>query len=300
MRRGLTLAAIVAVGTLSVSVSALQQLNQGAVDGAQIEQVKGNLYVIKGSTPVNRDLFSGGNVGVFVMERGVAVVDTKLPGWGQVLLDRIRTVTDKPVVTIVNTHTHGDHVGSNEFFPDTVNIVAHANTKTNMEGMPNFQGPNAKYLPKQTFDDRLTLGSGADRMDLYYFGAGHTNGDTFIVYPALGVLQTGDMFPWRDAPFLDTNNGGSGVALPDTLSKVITGIEGIDIVVPGHIPVTTWASLQEFQRFTADLLAAVRSAKRAGQSADQAAGAVDLSSRYPEYDSTRVEAAVRVIYDELP
>ncbi len=300
MRRGLTLAAIVAVGTLSVSVSALQQLNQGAVDGAQIEQVKGNLYVIKGSTPVNRDLFSGGNVGVFVMERGVAVVDTKLPGWGQVLLDRIRTVTDKPVVTIVNTHTHGDHVGSNEFFPDTVNIVAHANTKTNMEGMPNFQGPNAKYLPKQTFDDRLTLGSGADRMDLYYFGAGHTNGDTFIVYPALGVLQTGDMFPWRDAPFLDTNNGGSGVALPDTLSKVITGIEGVDIVVPGHIPVTTWASLQEFQRFTADLLAAVRSAKRTGHSADQAAGAVDLSSRYPEYDSTRVEAAVRVIYDELP
>ena len=300
MRRGLTLAAIVAVGTLSVSVNALQQLNQGAVDGAQIEQVKGNLYVIKGSTPVNRDLFSGGNVGVFVMERGVAVVDTKLPGWGQVLLDRIRTVTDKPVVTIINTHTHGDHVGSNEFFPDTVNIVAHANTKTNMEGMPNFQGPNAKYLPKQTFDDRLTLGSGADRMDLYYFGAGHTNGDTFIVYPALGVLQTGDMFPWRDAPFLDTNNGGSGVALPDTLSKVITGIEGIDIVVPGHIPVTTWASLQEFQRFTADLLAAVRSAKRAGQSADQAAEAVDLSSRYPEYDSTRVEAAVRVIYDELP
>ena len=51
------------------------------------------------------------------MERGVAVVDTKLPGWGQVLIDRIRTVTDKPVVTIINTHTHGDHVGSNEFFP---------------------------------------------------------------------------------------------------------------------------------------------------------------------------------------
>ena len=300
MRRGLTLGAMMAVGALSVGVGALQQLNQGAVDGAQIEQVKGNLYVIKGSTPVNRDLFSGGNVGVFVMERGVAVVDTKLPGWGQVLLDRIRTVTDKPVVTIINTHTHGDHVGSNEFFPDTVNIVAHANTRTNMEGMPNFQGANVTYLPKQTFDDRLTLGSGADRMDLYYFGAGHTNGDTFIVYPALGVLQTGDMFPWRDAPFLDTNNGGSGVALPVSLSNAIAGLDGIDTVVPGHIPVTTWASLQEFQRFTSDLVAAVRSAKRAGQSADQAAGAVDLSSRYPAYDSTRVEAAVRVIYDELP
>ena len=294
------MAVIVAAGVLPVGLTALQQLNQGAVDGAQIEQVKGNLYVIKGSTPVNRDLFSGGNVGVFVMDRGVAVVDTKLPGWGPVLLDRIRSVTDKPVVTIINTHTHGDHVGSNGFFPDTVNIVAHANTKANMEGMPAFQGANAKYLPKQTFTDRLTLGSGADQVDLYHFGAGHTNGDTFIVYPALGVLQTGDMFPWRDAPFLDVNNGGSGVALPDSLSEAISTIQGVDTVVPGHIPVTTWASFQEFQRFTADLLSAVRTAKGAGQSADQATRAVDLSGRYPDYDSTRVEAAVRVIFDELP
>ena len=294
------MAVIVAAGVLPVGLTALQQLNQGAVDGAQIEQVKGNLYVIKGSTPVNRDLFSGGNVGVFVMDRGVAVVDTKLPGWGQVLLDRIRSVTDKPVVTIINTHTHGDHVGSNGFFSDTVNIVAHANTKANMEGMPAFQGANAKYLPKQTFTDRLTLGSGADQVDLYHFGAGHTNGDTFIVYPALGVLQTGDMFPWRDAPFLDVNNGGSGVALPDSLSEAISTIQGVDTVVPGHIPVTTWESFQEFQRFTADLLSAVRTAKGAGQSADQATRAVDLSGRYPDYDSTRVEAAVRVIFDELP
>jgi len=70
--------------------------------------------------------------------------------------------------------------------------------------------------------------------------------------------------------------------------------------VPGHIPVTTWESFQEFQRFTADLLSAVRTAKGAGQSADQATRTVDLSGRYPDYDSTRVEAAVRVIFDELP
>jgi glyoxylase-like metal-dependent hydrolase (beta-lactamase superfamily II) len=300
MTRALVLGGVVVVGMLSTTVGALQQLNQGAIDGAQIEQVKENLYVIKGNTPVDRALFSGGNVGVFVMERGVAIVDTKLPGWGQVLLDRIRTVTDKPIVTIVNTHTHGDHVGSNGFFPDTVNIVAHENTKANMERMDNFQGENAKYLPKQTYSERMTLGAGADQMDLYYFGAGHTNGDTFIVYPALGVLQTGDMFPWRDAPFLDTNNGGSGVALPETLAALIDGIDGIETVIPGHIPVTTWDSLVEFQGFTRDLLDAVRREKAAGSSADQAVAAVDLSGDYPDYDSTRVEAAVRVIYGELP
>ena len=300
MRRRITLGIIMTVGMLVVAVGARQQPNQRTIDGATIEQVKDNLYVIKGNTPVDRRVFSGGNVGVFVMDDGVAVVDTKLPDWGPTLLDRIREVTDKPVVRIVNTHTHGDHVGSNSFFPDSVDIVAHANTDANMKRMANFEGEGAKGLPDRTYDDRLTLGSGADQMDLYYFGAGHTDGDTFIVYPALGVLQTGDMFPWRDAPFLDVNNGGSGVALPETLGKVVETIDGVNTVVPGHIPVTTWASLQEFQRFTADLLAAVRDAKQAGQSVDQAVSRVDLSSQYPTYDWTRLEAAVRVIYDELP
>lgn len=299
MRREAMLGTIMTAGVLSVTVNALPQLNQAAVDATQIEQVKGNLYVVTGSTPVNRELFSGGNVGVFVMDQGVAIVDTKLPGWGQVILDRIRSVTDKPVVTIINTHTHGDHVGSNDFFPDTVNIVAHVNTKTHMEGMDNFQGENAGYLPKQTYTDRVTLGSGADQMDLYYFGRGHTDGDTFIVYPALGVLQTGDMFPWRDAPFLDTNNGGSGVELPDSLGRAIATIDDVDTVVPGHIPVTTWESFEEFRRFTGDLLAQVRAAKGSGQSADQVVDSIDLSSRYPDYQSTRIEAAVRVIYEEL-
>jgi len=299
MKRAITLAVIFAVGVLSTVAGALQQLQQVAVNAAQIERVKDNLYVIAGSNATNREAFSGGNVGVFVMDSGVMIVDTKLPGWGQVLLDRIRTVTDKPVVRIINTHTHGDHVGSNEFFPDTVDIVAHTNTKDNMESMDNFQGTNAKYLPKRTYTDRLTLGSGQDRVELYHFGAGHTNGDTFVVYPTLGVLQTGDMFPWRDAPFLDVNNGGSGIALPDTLSRAITEIQNIETVLPGHIPVTTWASFQEFQRYNADLVTAVREAKRAGRSADQAVNSIDLTSEYPNYASNRVEAAVRVIYDEL-
>ena len=165
--------------------------------------------------------------------------------------------------------------------------------------MDAFQGENVKLLPKQTYSDRLTLGSGDDRVELYYFGRGHTDGDTFIVYPALRVLQTGDMFPWRDAPFLDSNNGGSGVEFPQTLERVLASIQNVDTVVPGHIPVTTWSSLREYQQFTADLLAAVQSAMAEGQSADDAVESIDLSSKYPEYATNRREAAIRAIYDEL-
>ena len=210
MRRVIILGVVIVVGALSIGLRSSQSLEQAALDAAQIEQVKDNLYVITGSSPTNREAFSGGNTGVFVTDQGVTVVDTKLAGWGQVILDRIRTVTDEAVVRGINTHTHGDHNGSNDFFPETVDIVAHENTKANMIRMDAFQGENVKFLPKQTYSDRLTLGSGDDRVELYYFGRGHTDGDTFIVYPALRVLQTGDMFPWRDAAFLDSNNGGSG------------------------------------------------------------------------------------------
>ena len=59
----------------------------------------------------------GGNTAVFVTANGVVLVDTKLADWGQAILDQVKTVTDKPVTHIINTHTHGDHVGSNDFFP---------------------------------------------------------------------------------------------------------------------------------------------------------------------------------------
>lgn len=298
MNRMVVLGVVVLFSALSIIVSS-QQLNPAALEATQIEQVKDNLYVITGANPGNRDAFSGGNSGVFVGADGVTLVDTKLGGWGQVLLDRIGTVTDKPVVRIINTHTHGDHVGSNAFFPDAVDIVVHENTQVNMERMENFEGENANGLPDRTYSDRLTIGSGDDRIELYHFGAGHTNGDTFVVYPGLRVLQTGDMFPWRDAPFLDRNNGGSGLAFPDTLARLIAEVTDIDTVVPGHIPVTTPGALREYQRFTFDLRAAVHRARDAGQSAEQAAASIDLTDQYHGYETNRMAAAIAAIYDEL-
>ena len=290
MKRTIILGTLIVVGGLSIGLGS-QQLNPAAVEATQIEVVKGNLYVIGGGGP-GSDEFSGGNSGVFVGSDGVTLVDTKLGGWGQWLLDRIATV-------IINTHTHGDHVGSNSFFPASVEIIVHENTQANMQGMEIFEGDNAHGLPDQAYTDTLTIGSGSDQIDLYYFGAGHTNGDTFVVYPALRVLQTGDMFPWRDAPFLDRNNGGSGLALPDTLERLINTVTDIDTVVPGHIPVTTPGDLRQFQRFTYDLREAVRNARDTGKTADQAAASIDLTAQYHGYNTNRMAAAIRVIYDEL-
>jgi len=303
MNRTLALGLIVSLGALPIARAAFQAPppgpNPAALAVANIEKVKDNLYVITGSSPAPRETFSGGNTGVFITERGVVVVDTKLAGWGPTILERIRTVTDKPVVTIINTHTHGDHTGSNAFFGASVETVVQENTKTNMMKMDAFKGENAKFLPARTYADKLTLGSGKDQIDLYYFGPGHTNGDTFVVFTAPKVLHAGDMFPAKDAPFIDRSNGGSGVALPATLKKVIDTVKNVDTVIGGHQPLATWKDLQLYQQFSAELLAETTTAHRSGRSPDEAAAATAWISRYPGYTSTRMPGAVKAIYDEL-
>src|SRR5881296_2079354 len=213
MKRLIILVTVLAAGALSIVAAGYQQPPQGlpaaALAATQIEKVKDNLYMITGADPTDRNSFSGGNTGVFITDNGVVVVDTKLAGWGQVILDKIKKVTSKPVTTIINTHTHGDHTGSNEAFPATVDIVAHENTKANMEKMDNFKADGAKFLPKKTFKDKMTLGKGKDEIDLYYFGRAHTSGDAWVVFPAIRAMHSGDAFASRSTPIIDANNGGS-------------------------------------------------------------------------------------------
>jgi cyclase len=299
MKRLLLLGVLLGTGTLSMAVAASQAPAQPAGPRViDIEKLKDNLYVLTSSTPGNAATFSGGNVAVFITDSGVTLVDTKLAGWGQAVLDKVKSVTDKPVTRIINTHTHGDHTGNDGFFGTSVEIVAQENTKANMEKMDAFKGDNAKFLPKKTYKDKLTLGSGKDRIDLYYFGAGHTNGDAFIVFPALRVLHTGDIFAWKDGPFCDRTNGGSCVELPRTLQKAIAGIKDVDTIIPGHSPMMKPADLQGFQRFTADLLSHSIDAMKAGKSVDDAAAAFKVD-KYPGYKNERVKAAIQAVYDEL-
>src|SRR3954468_14823062 len=292
MNRSVLLALLLAVGAASL---AAQTTAPKTID---ILKLKDNLYVLTSSTPGDAATFSGGNVAVFITDAGVTRVDDKLAGWGQAVLDKVKSVTDKPITRIINTHTHGDHTGNNGFFGANVEIVAQENTKTNMEKMDAFKGDNAKFLPSKTYKDKLTLGSGKDRIDLYFFGAGHTSGDTFVVFPELRVLHTGDDFAWKDGPLCDRNNGGSCVDLPRTLQKAIAGIKNIDTVIPGHSPMQTMADLQTWQKFTAALLSHAVAAMKAGKSVDDAAASYN-TDKFAGYKKERVKGLIQAVYDEL-
>jgi cyclase len=302
MRRVMVLGALLLVGGLSAAAFQQPATQEKVVT---VDKVKDNLYVMRGG---------GGNSAVFITAEGVVVVDTKNPGWGQPLLDKIKTVTDKPVTMIINTHTHGDHVSGNVEFPASVDIVTHENTKANMEQMrpvtglqagpqPNiFKENNGKGLPKQTFKDKMTLGKGPDQIELYYFGRAHTNGDAYIVFPSLRVMHVGDTFPNKALPIMDANNGGSGLAYADTLTKA-AGVANVDTIINGHTPAnTTPAELKEYAAFVREFVTTVQAAKKDGKTLDDVIKSWSTPAKYTGYgpaDPKRVMADAQVVWDEI-
>ena len=120
----------------------------------------------------------------------------------------------------------------------------------------------------------MTVLGGNDAIDLYYFGAAHTNGDAFVVFRNLRVMHTGDAFAGLSTPLMDTNNGGSGLAYPETLAKAAAGIKGVDTVIPGHSAVTTWQTFVDFGEFMKSFVGSVTASAKSGQTADAAVTAL--------------------------
>src|SRR5436189_3856449 len=238
MKRVIVLGTLIAFGAAaSLAARGYQPPAQQGPKVVEAEKIKDNLYMLKGG---------GGNTAVYIGANGVTVVDAKNHGWGQPILDKIKELTPKPVTLLINTHTHGDHVSGNVDFPATVDIVVQENTKANMEKMPIFKESGGKGMPKRTFKDTMTLGTGKDRIDLYYFGRGHTNGDAWIVFPELRVVHAGDIFSGKNLPLLDYNNGGSGVDIGDSLAKAHAAIKSVDTIITGHSTLMMWSDLAEY------------------------------------------------------
>ena len=313
MRRVACLAAVTIIGVTLAAVS-----NQAQPERHPIRplELNGNLYVLT-SDPAEQGMRTGGNTAVFLTSDGVVLVDTKIKGYGADILAQVREITDLPVTTIINTHTHWDHSGSNPEFPDTVNIVTHENTAANMastdcddgagfeggsiKNCEQFQGDNARFLPDTTYSTQHTLFSGADQIDLYYFGRGHTNGDTFVVFKEARTVHTGDMMARKGLPFIDAaNSGGSATEFGATLRKAADGIPDVDTVITGHADDPhVWQDLVDYAGFYNDLLLHTHQGRAAGRSAAEIVRSYTLPDRYSEFAAPtgRLEMIVPLILE---
>jgi glyoxylase-like metal-dependent hydrolase (beta-lactamase superfamily II) len=169
-----------------------------------------------------------------------------------------------------------------------------------MAKMKNFAEPATKHgIPDRTYKDKLTLLTGNDSIDLYYFGPAHTNGDTFVVFRTARVLHSGDAFANKGQPFIDRNNGGSGVAYPQTLARVTKEIKNVETVIPGHSAVTNWQAFVDYGDFIQSWVSSVTAAAKAGKTAEQAVSEFKPADKFAGYNMSRAKANVDVIYKEV-
>ena len=159
MRLAIVLATVVVVG-LSITLAAQRgaaPAGRGARPTIEVEKLADNLFVLVGG---------GGNTAVFVTATGVVLVDTKIPGYGAPILAAVKKITSKPVTMVINTHMHPDHVLGQLEFTQKIEYVSHENTRRGMQTMREFSTPESgDKLPTRTFQDRLSLLSGRDRID---------------------------------------------------------------------------------------------------------------------------------------
>jgi cyclase len=295
MKREIVLGMLVVVGALSMSVAGYQGQRQPPAGllqqpqgpwkpgmEARIEKLRDNVY---------RILNTGSNCTALITEHsGVVLVESGYPGWGHEILDKLKSVTSKPITIVISTHTHVDHTGSNVDLGPAENIefVAHENTRANMArdacatvgGCQTFQGDHARYLPKKTFKDKISLLDGKDRIELSYHGRAHTNGDIVVVFPGLRLAHVGDLLGWQGVPRVMTEDGGSVVDFPETLRKAQAAIKNVDTIISGHSRVMPWKDWVEVRDFLTFYVAEVKAANKAGKTVDEAVAGMRWPDRF--------------------
>jgi len=220
----------------------------------RIEKVKGDLFMISGD---------GGNVAVDVTSEGVLLVDDMFDRNHADILAQVKSVTDKPLKYVMNTHQHDDHAGGDFKMLPIVEVIAHKNARANLVDIkqPYYEDtPGTPIgLPRVTFSDELSVHLAGKEVRTKYFGRGHTNGDVVVYFPDLKVIHTGDLFLGRQAGggaaaqtkppganiYVDYAQGGSFLDWTKTLDGILQ--LDFDTVIPGHGPVSTKADVVKFR-----------------------------------------------------
>jgi len=240
-----------------------------------VEKVKGDLYMIAGE---------GGNVAVYVTSEGVVLVDDMFDRNHADVLAQVKSITDKPLKYVINTHQHDDHAGGDFKMLPIAEVIAHKNVRANLEHIkqPYYEDtPGTPIgLPRVTFSDEASVFLGGKEVRAKYFGRGHTNGDAVVYFPDLRVVHTGDLFlgrrPAPDAAartrpagvniYVDYAQGGSFFDWTKTLDGALT--LDFDTVIPGHGPISTKADVAKFRADVEAMRTRLAGMIRQGQTKD--------------------------------
>jgi len=177
----------------------------------------------------------GANGGVFIGDNAVLVIDAKMDKESvDQTIAEIKKITDKPIKYLINTHSDGDHVNGNQYFPEGMTIISHENCRKEFfvparDGSPSdWNKPEmAAYIPEITFTDQMDIYPGSQKVELWYFGVGHTTGDAVVYFPSEKTAFLGDQF-FKDRPqLIHSYKGGNSFEHVKTLTKMLEKLDAV-------------------------------------------------------------------------
>ncbi len=233
------------------------------------EKLSENIYVLFGS---------GGNIGLVVGKENAYIIDDQFAPLTEKILAHIKTLTDKPVKWVLNTHWHGDHTGGNENLANQgAVLVAHENVRKRMStrqdrggGRISEPSPEAA-LPVITFNDKMTLYlDNGNTMHAMHVNDAHTDGDSYYYFPQDNVLHMGDNFFAGSYPYIDLSSGGDIDGLISNVTMALGMIDDDTKIIPGHGTVASKSDLQSYQNVIVELRKRVVKARAEGNSLEQA------------------------------
>lgn len=300
-----------------------QHHQQQPDDPFRLQKLTESLYVLFGR---------GGNVAFFIGPDAVLVIDSQYRELAPGILEKIKSVTHKPVRYLVNTHHHPDHVGGNEYFKRFAMIIAHDNVRKRVLASPQTiladypqrleeakkagNAQSVKWIEEQiewakkikveeiaapflTFDSEFRLHLGGETIHVWHTPPAHTDGDGVAFFEKANAVHMGDLFFHKIIPLIDAKGGGSAKGYLAAIDKVISRLPADATIIPGHGEITNIDGLKTARKFIQDLNDAAAKAKAAGKSKDAFVNEIDLPA-YKEwrgYD-TRFKEDAGVAYDE--
>ncbi len=281
----------------TLAVGAFAQERDFSKVEIKVQQVSGSIYMLSGA---------GGNIGVSVGEDGVLLIDDEFAPLAPKIQAAIKSISDKRIRWVLNTHYHGDHTGANQPMAQAgAEIIAHDNVRKRLtEGQtkgPAKADPASKEaLPIITFDNSLTVHINGEDIRALHFANGHTDGDSIIFFPKANVVHMGDDFVTYGLPFVDEAGGGSVHGMVENVERAMASVPDDVKVIPGHGALSTKADVKKFTAMLRDCIALVEAGKKKGKSLEQ----MKKENVIAKYDSegkgfVKPGDFIELIYNEL-
>ncbi|MEP0131559.1 MAG: MBL fold metallo-hydrolase [Eudoraea sp.] len=248
-----------------------------------IDKLSDNVYMLTGQ---------GGNIGIFIGQKHVFMIDDQFDRLSDKIKAAIESLTNKPIAFLFNTHMHGDHTGGNaNFNNDLTAIVAHdnvrkrvmANKQKELDDKKITQEYFNKMLPEVTFSEDITFYDEGETIMAFHVHNAHTDGDAMVYFVNNDVIHMGDTYFAGRYPYIDLNSGGSLQGFIDAHKKVLMVIGDETKIIPGHGRPSNKKELEIYVSMLEDVKTSIIAAIEAGKSLEEVKTDISISAAY---DST--------------